>query len=427
MQSTNRSRMVSVVLALALLGGAFFGGYRYGLKKAPDIYKVSALSNKELSKPADVDFSAFWRAWNTIDEKYVPTRKSTTTLAVTDQDKVWGAIQGLTNSLDDPYTVFFPPEEAKMFESEISGTFEGVGMEVGIKDHVLTVIAPLKNTPAERAGVQAGDKILKIDDTLTDGMSTDVAVRNIRGKGGTEVRLTLSRAGRNAPFEIKIIRETINVPVISTEIRNADGSKSPDKTVGLRDDGVFVIKLYSFTSQSPGLFRDALREFVLSGSNKLLLDLRANPGGYLEAAVDMASWFLPAGKVVVKEGYAKDGDEKLYRSRGYNIFNKNLKMVILVNGGSASASEILSGALREYNIAKLVGAKTFGKGSVQELVPITPETSLKVTIARWLTPSGKSISEEGLTPDYAVELTQDDLAKGRDPQMDKAVQVLLGK
>src|SRR3989338_10396359 len=421
MQSQSRSKFVVAVVALTLLGAVFWGGYQYGIKKAPDVYKTIGVLNQESDKPDGVDFSAFWRAWNVINEKYVPTHAATSTIqqVVTDQDKVWGSIAGLTASRGDPYTVFFPPEENKMFASEISGTFEGVGMEIGVKDSMVTVVAPLKGTPAERAGVRSGDKILKIDDAPTDGMSTDAAVRKIRGKGGTVVRLTLLREGKSEPFEISITRATINVPVIDTQVRLSDGTTSADKTMGLRGDGVFVIKLYSFTAQSPDLFRGALREFVLSGSNKLILDLRSNPGGYLEAAVDMASWFLPAGDVVVQEEYAKD-DVRIYRSHRYDVFNENLRMVILIDGGSASASEILAGALREYKIAELVGAKTFGKGSVQELVPLTADTSLKVTVARWLTPSGKSISEEGLIPDYEVEITQEDLTKQRDPQMDKA-------
>ncbi len=415
-------------VALLALGGVFYGGYTYGLKQAPEIYKVTSLENKEDMKPATVDFSPFWKTWNALNEKYVPTKISTTSEEIVsgNQEKVWGAIQGLAASLRDPYTVFFPPEENKMFESEISGIFEGVGMEIGIKENTLTVVAPLKGTPAEKAGIQTGDKILKIDDTFTDGMSTDIAVRKIRGKQGTSVKLLVSRKSKNAPFEISIVRGVINIPVIDTEVKLSDGKSSPDKTVGLNENGVFIIKLYSFTSQSPNLFREALREFILSGSDKLVLDLRGNPGGYLEAAVDMASWFLETGKPVVKEEYAKD-DVRIYRSKGYNVFNKNLKMVILVDGGSASASEILAGALREYGIAQLVGTKTFGKGSVQELVSITPETSLKLTVARWLTPSDKNISEEGLVPDFVVERTQEDLTAKRDPQLVKAIDILLGR
>jgi len=424
-----RHRAPIILFILIILGIVFFGGYRYGVKQAPEIYKVNALDNKEEGKPSVVDFSAFWKTWNLLNEKYVPTRVATSTGTTTaesigDQEKMWGAIQGLAASLRDPYTVFFPPEENKIFASEISGMFEGVGMEIGIKDNILTVVAPLKDTPAERAGIQAGDKILKIDSVFTDGMSTDSAIRKIRGKQGTRVKLLLLRKNADAPFEVSIVRDVIKIPVINTEVRRSDGSVSPDKSVGLREDGIFVIKLYSFTDQSPSLFQGAVREFFISGSTRLLLDLRGNPGGYLEAAVRIASFFLEIGKPVVKEEYAKD-DIRVYRSYGYDVFNKNLKMVVLVDEGSASASEILAGALREYNIATLVGTKTFGKGSVQELVSVTPDTSLKVTVARWLTPSGRNISEEGLTPDVVVERTQEDLTKERDPQMDKAIELLL--
>ncbi len=208
------------------------------------------------------------------------------------------------------------------------------------------------------------------------------------------------------------MRDIINIPTINT--RELPG-------------GIFVIELYSFSAQSPNLFRGALREFMLSKSDKLILDLRNNPGGYLEAAIDMASWFLPSNKVVVREDFGTSQKERVYRSKGYDVFNENLKFVILIDGGSASASEILAGALAEHNRAILVGTKTFGKGSVQELVDITKETSLKITIARWLTPNGQSISDGGVTPHHIVEYTAADREAGRDPQLDKAVEVLLGQ
>jgi carboxyl-terminal processing protease len=190
-------------------------------------------------------------------------------------------------------------------------------------------------------------------------------------------------------------------------------------------NGVFIINLYSFSAPSPNLFRGALREFVQSGSDKLVLDLRNNPGGYLEAALDMASWFLPTGKTVVTENFGDKMAPEVYRSKGYNIFTDKLKIVILVNEGSASASEILAGALQEYNKAILVGTKTFGKGSVQELVPITGDTSLKITVAHWFTPLGKPISNGGLTPNIQVDLTAENTKNGADPQMDAAVKYLL--
>jgi carboxyl-terminal processing protease len=283
-------------------------------------------------------------------------------------------------------------------------------MEVGMKDKILTVIAPLKDTPAYKAGIKSGDKILKIDKTTTTNLSIDAAIKLIRGPKGTTVTLTILRDGMNQPQEIKIVRDTINIPTLDTEMRK---------------DGIFVIKLYSFDANSANLFRDAMKKFVDSGTDKLLLDLRGNPGGYLDAAVDMASWFLPGNKVVVTEDYGGNKSPDVYRSKGYDIFTNKLKFVILMDGGSASASEILAGAMQDNGRAKLVGTQSFGKGSVQEVVNITKDTILKITVAKWLTPNGTSISEKGLTPDYPVEITQKDFDAKKDPQMDKAVQLLL--
>ncbi len=419
------SSKYKIVTLVVLLSGGLFGlGLYMGFKINPEhVNRPESLTNTESGIASKVDFSPFWKAWEILDEKFVSTKKrtsvsSTTTAALTDQDKVWGAIGGLTDSLGDPYTVFFPPEESKSFESEISGNFEGVGMEIGIKNDAITVVAPLKGNPAQKAGILPGDKILAIDGQSTMNMGVDKAVKLIRGKVGTKVKITIAREGKKEPLEFTLTREVISIPTVDTEVKNGQ------IVGGKMTNGVFVIKLYNFYSTSPNLFRNALRQFIESGSDKLILDLRGNPGGYLEAAVDMASWFLPLGKVVVSEDFGKNVPSQIYRSKGYNIFNNNLKMVILVNGGSASASEILAGALKEQGIAKLVGTKTFGKGSVQEVVKITSDTSLKVTIARWLTPLGNSISENGLTPNIEVPMTQEDFAKGKDIQTEKAVEVL---
>ncbi|MDD4988941.1 MAG: S41 family peptidase [Candidatus Pacebacteria bacterium] len=413
MNSSASKKIYIRIAGVLLLAASFFSGYYVALDKTPAIDKVTTLTGKEDGKPATVDFSPFWKAWNLLNEKYVPTHGTSTPLA-TDQDKVWGAIAGLTQSLGDPYTVFFPPKDAELFKSEIAGNFEGVGMEIGIKDGILTVISPLKGTPAYRDGVKAGDKIVKIGDVSATGLSVDAAVQMIRGKKGTTLKVTFIREGVKMPIEISMVRDTINIPTLDTE---------------KRADGVFVIKLYSFSENSPVLFKNALQEFVDSHTDKLILDLRGNPGGYLDAAVSMASWFLPKGDIVVTEDFGKNVPEQSYRSAGYNIFTKDLKMIILVDGGSASASEILAGALSEHGVAKLVGTKTFGKGSVQELIPLTPDTSLKVTIARWLTPNGVSISQQGLAPDVEVKIdpTQADNPNAKDVQLEKAASILLGE
>ena len=396
--------------ALLILGIliAFFSfnlGFSQGESQVSMV--VSGLENQAEGEPESVDFGAFWKAWNLINEKYVAA--STTADRVSDQEKVWGAIGGLAASLKDPYTVFFPPVESEMFEADIRGNFEGVGMEVLSQDNAIRVIAPLKDSPASRAGIMAGDRIVEIDGTPTGGMSTEDAVMLIRGERGTRVTLTILREGREDPFEVSVTRDVINIPTIDTE-------QLPG--------GIFLIELYSFSSNSTNLFRLALREFILSGSDKLILDLRGNPGGYLEAAIDMSSWFLPASKVVVREDFGPKKEERVYRSRGYDVFPDDFKFVILVDRGSASASEIFAGALSEHGKATLVGETTFGKGSVQELVDITSDTSLKLTIARWLTPNGVSISEKGIAPDHLVERTTADRTALRDPQLDKAIQIL---
>ncbi len=395
---------LSVLVALLL----FWLGFLFGNKGSykPDTVFLNATSTENF-----IDMQPFWKVWSILDQKFAP---SSSTKIVSDQDKLWGAISGLAFSYGDPYTSFFPPEESKSFEEEISGSFGGVGMEIGLSnDGVLTVIAPLKNTPAYRAGVLAGDKIIEIDGKTAIGLSTDEAIKMIRGEKGTAVTITFSRKGEKEPLVKRIIRDSIEIPTVNTK---------------LTPENVFVIELYNFSATSPNLFRQALREFVESGTDKLVIDLRNNPGGYLEASIDIASWFLPAGKVVVIEDFGEDKEDKVYRSKGYDIFNDQLKLAILVNKGSASASEILAGALREYNKAILVGDKTFGKGSVQELIPITDETSLKITVAHWLTPMGNSISEGGLTPDILVETDSENVKdEGVDIVLQKAVGYLLSK
>ncbi|MBU1557705.1 S41 family peptidase, partial [Patescibacteria group bacterium] len=350
-----------------------------------------------------IDFTPFWTAWNVLNEKYVsPNGK------ISDQEKVWGAIQGLASSLGDPYTVFMPPEDAEIFAEDIKGNFGGVGMEISVRNGILTVIAPLKNTPADKAGIKAGDQIVKIDDEISTDFSSDKAIKLIRGEVGTPVKLSVAREGESDLLEITVIRGNIEIPTIKTEIK----------------DGVFIISLYSFSAVSPGLFQNALREFSESDTNKLIVDLRGNPGGYMEAAIDMASWFLPAGKIVVTENFGEGEEEKIHRSKGYDVFNNNLKFAILIDAGSASASEILAGALQEHEVATVVGTTSFGKGSVQELINITSDTSLKVTVARWFTPNGTSISKSGLTPDVEVKITREDIEMGVDPQLEKAIEIL---
>jgi carboxyl-terminal processing protease len=406
-----------IPLALAVLCGAAIAlvAFGAGLVFAPRMPDgVMPTLSGGSAPPQDVDFSPVWKAWGVINDKFVPAAVATSTKVATsteemNQEKVWGMIEGLAASLNDPYTFFLPPPENQQFTDDMSGAFEGVGMEIAVRDQVLTVVSPLKGTPAEKAGLKSKDQILKIDGESTQGLDVNAAVRKIRGPKGSIVTLTVFRSGWSEPREIKVMRDVINVPTLSTTAR---------------EDGVFVIQLMSFTANSPELFRNALREFVRSGDTKLVLDLRGNPGGYLEAAVEMGSWFLQSGKVIVTEDYAGHAPNIVHRSLGYDIFNKNLRMVVLVDHGSASAAEILADALHHYRIATMVGDNTFGKGSVQELVDIANGSALKITVARWLGPDGEQIPREGIIPDVRVEFTDKDKETGRDPQMDRAVEIL---
>lgn len=393
-----RTLVAGGVLALLF---AFGVGLYTGVSSLATHAQVTSIVGADPSKT--VEMQQFWDAWRILESRFVQTH-STSSLP-SEEERVWGAIAGLAESYGDPYTVFLPPQEAQAFNESVNGSFSGVGMELGLKDGDITVVAPLKDSPAERAGIKSGDKVLSADGKSLQGATVETAVKLIRGEKGTTVVLTLMRAGASEPFEVSIVRDTINIPILKTRL----------------EGGVYIIELYSFSATSPELFRQALRDFFLSGSTKLVLDLRGNPGGYLEAAVEMASYFLPVGQVVVTEDSAGHGTDNAHRSLGYNVFaGKKLSMAILVDQGSASASEILAGALSQHGVAKLIGTRTFGKGSVQQLVQLGGGAELKVTVARWLTPGGTSISDGGLTPDIEVDRTAEDRTAGKDPQMDAA-------
>jgi carboxyl-terminal processing protease len=411
---------VFVALAVAFGAGVYTGAVRTYADTAlaaasSTISSITLSLGGSYAQPPGVDIAQFWQAWNLLQQNFVQTHASTS--IPTDKEKLYGAITGLTDSYGDPYTVFMPPAQAQTFQEDISGAFGGVGMELGTKDKQIVVIAPLKNSPAEKAGIKNGDVVLAVDDKSTQGMAVDEAVNVIRGPKGTPVKLLILHQGEMQPVTITIIRDTINIPILNESHRG---------------DGIYVIELYSFSANSTDLFRSALRNFFESGSTKMLLDLRGNPGGYLEAAVQMASYFLPVGDVIVTEDFSGGGGSSLggkgkqdniaHRSLGYNVFaNKKLSMAILVDQGSASASEILAGALQQHNVAKLIGTRTFGKGSVQQLIDLGGGAELKVTVARWLTPNGTSISDGGLHPDIQASTTQEQFKAGKDPQKDAAV------
>lgn len=401
-QKKSSSTLLGIGLAVLLATATFFSGLHIGNDTKLEA-NIFSLFSRQTKADDSVDLTEFWRVWNLLDKKFVT---SSTSVPLTTQQKVDGAIGGLVKVYGDPYTIYMPPEEASLFEEDISGNFSGVGMEVGIREDIITVIAPLPNSPAEKAGLVAGDALVKIDEKTTEGMGVDEAVRLIRGEQGTEVKFKIFRKGEDEFRDITVKRDIINIPTSKTEIQG----------------DTFIIALYSFNALSESEMQNALREFVKSKKKNLVLDLRGNPGGYLQSAVAIASYFLPLGKTVVRESFGADIPEQVYRSQGRELGGATpKKFVVLVDGGSASASEILAGALKEHHVATIIGAQTFGKGSVQELLKLDNGGSLKVTIARWLTPDGTSISNGGLTPDIVVERTPEDRVAGKDPQMEAAL------
>ncbi len=393
-----------IVASFLILGVGFGLGAWYGYLHRPAVEKVLNVASQQPPQQfRDVDFGLFWETWSRLEEKYVDRDK------IDRQSMVYGAIAGLARSLKDPYTEFLPPPETKQFQEDIKGSFGGIGAEIGIRKGILTIISPLKGNPAERAGIKAGDKILKIDDRETADLGLDEAVRLIRGEPGTKVRLTILRDGIERAKEYTITREIIRVQILTTEAR---------------PDGIFVIKLSHFTESAVFEFRKAVQEFFNSGSKKILLDVRNNPGGFLTVAVDIGSWWVAPGEIIARERFA-DGKEELYRSAGYRLLER-VPTAVLVNEGSASASEIVAGALRDHLGIKMVGAKTFGKGSVQEVVRLPNDSSLKVTIAKWLTPNGTEIDTKGLEPDVKVEIPEKpkEGEEDRDWIMEKGIEVL---
>lgn len=403
----HKSLWVSIFGLVVVLGLGFVGGMFWQANNQLEAGTVTFLAPGQ-SLAAPVDLTPFWKVWQLVDQKYVAVSSaSTSTPQKTDQDKLYGALAGLVDSLGDPYSIFLTPEENKAFTEEIQGNFSGVGMEIGVRNNAITVIAPLPDTPAKKAGLQSGDKIVAIDGQSTSKLSVDETIKLIRGEAGTSVTISVLRGEKTPPIDFKLKRAVIKVPVI--ESKNLPG-------------GVTQIKLFSFTSGADDAFAEAVKTFAASTNKYLILDLRGNPGGYLDSAVKVASWFLPKGTPVVIEQHDQASETKIYPSLGYQLFSKKPKLVILVDGGSASASEIVAGALQENGVAKLVGEQTFGKGSVQELFPITKDTALKLTIARWLTPHGLSISQSGLKPDY--EIKPDEKNPAADLQLKKAIEVV---
>ncbi len=386
-----------VFLLLAFL--AIFGiGFRFGQNSAT--CRVCA--------PEQVNFSLFWDAWNAVHEKYVNSDKLDT------QKLIYGAISGMVNSIGDPYTTFLNPDQSQSFMEEVTGQFEGIGIEVGIKDNQLQVISPLEETPAKKAGLMAGDKIIKINGEAATDMTIDEAVKAIKGKRGTQVTLTIFRSDWDNTKDFKITRDVINIPSVKLEFMPTPGGQEND---------VAYLKIYQFSEKSDSEFARAANKILQSKAKKIILDLRNNPGGYLEVSQNIAGWFLEDGKIVVSEDFNGKETNIIYKAQGNSRLLK-YPIVILINQGSASASEILAAALRDNRKAQIIGETSYGKGSVQEVQNLSGKSSIKITVANWLTPKGNHINNVGLAPDVEVKLTEDDYKGEKDPQLAKALEIL---
>jgi carboxyl-terminal processing protease len=360
---------------------------------------LSPITLRRRSDPRDVDLSGFWEAWNTLDSNFLYQDRFKT------QEQIYGAIKGLVASLDDPYTVFMTPEETKEFEESMSGEFEGIGAEIAVKDNRITVVTPLKGSPAELAGLRSGDRILEIDDISTFEMSVNEAITKIRGPRGQKVVLTVERPGETQPHEITIVRDTIVVKDFSWKMQ----------------EGIAVLEITQFGTELVSQFSAALPAILLENPTGIIVDLRNNGGGLLDASVKVLDQFFGEQTLVTTNGRQIGQVEDLQSKRGGAFLETPL--IVIVNQGSASASEIFAGAVQDTHRGLILGEKTFGKGSVQNVIPMSGGSSLKITIAEWLTPNGRSIHDVGITPDIESTRTREELEKNEDPVMERAFEL----
>jgi len=380
-KTRKESVAVTAVLILAIINSClvYMLGYKFG--NANYVAEKRAISTNY--SPENVidypDFSTFWKVWDLIKTKSVKRNE------VTNDKLLEGAINGLTSALDDPFSEFLNKEQSAALAEELVGQFDGIGAEISKKNDYITIVSPLEGSPAEKAGLLPNDQILKVGDTNVSGKTTNEVVKLIKGPAGTSVNLTIGRQGITEPKVISVTRATINLPSVGWQMLPGD---------------VAYIKIYNFNDQVDSAFDQAVKEIFVNHPKGIILDLRNNPGGYFDSALHLGKYFFTPGSVMVKEDFG-DTTTKDYPVYGNAIF-AYLPTVVLVNEGSASASEIMAGALKDLNKAILVGQKTYGKGSVQELIPIDKSQNLKLTIAHWLTPNGTLIQDKGIMPDYVV-------------------------
>jgi len=415
LQNKDLKKTKKIIFTTILIGISFFLGLLVGVSNSDNPNFIHGeqkgeLKNKKAEAPdylsKNVDFKLFWKTWDTIRDKYIDS-------SVLDSQMFYGALSGLVASLNDPYSIFLPPDTTKAFNEELEGKFEGIGAEIGIKDEKLTIIAPLPNSPAEKSGLQAGDKILAIDQIDTSFMTPSQAAQMIRGDKGTTVTLTIKH-GEEKEKDITITRDEIYYESIKTSTGNAQTDKL------LNDKNIAYIKITNFNQDTEALFEKAVQNAI--NKKYIILDLRNNPGGFLTTAIKVSSHWVE-NNIIVKE--VSQNKEKIQNFSSNGVAKlKDKKTVILVNQGSASAAEIVAGALQDYGLATIVGETTFGKGSVQDLTKLSDGSSIKLTIAKWLTPNDRAIDQEGIKPDIEIKISDEEYNNNKDPQLDKAIELL---
>jgi carboxyl-terminal processing protease len=354
----------------------------------------------EIPAETGATFDLFWEAWDLIQRDFYGELP-------TEEELTYGAIRGALNTLDDPFTGFIEPQSAAINREDDSGAFEGIGAYVTMRDGRLSIVSTFEGQPAEQAGLRRGDLVLQVDETPIENMSIYEAITLIRGPAGTPVRLTILRDGEE-PFEVEVIRARIDIPVVESE---------------MREDGIAYARMFEFSTDASVKLGEAIEQMLAQNPKGLILDLRGNPGGWLHEAILTSGLFLPKDRLVLIERL-KDGTERTFETSEEPVA-PDIPMVILVDPGSASASEIVAGALQDYGRAVLIGEKTFGKGSVQLPHELSNGAELRVTIARWFTPNDRAIHGEGLEPDIVVALSDEDIEADRDPQLDRAIEYLL--
>ncbi len=410
----NEQKTVRIVLAIligfVLVAGSFSGGVLVGWLlpqrsslESPLTPIDPTVSATATSVPGDLEdlFAPFWETWDIVHEQYVDQ-------PVDDLKMMQGAISGMLDALGDEHTGYMDPETFVEATRPLDGSYEGIGAYVDVTGDYLTIISPMPGSPAEAAGLKAADRVIMIDGKDMTGIDPSVALKSVLGPAGTQVILTIQRGEENEILEFTITRATIDLPSVEGK---------------MLDNNIAYISISTFGENTTDLLKETLRELLVNNPKGLILDLRYNTGGYLVTAIEVISQFIPEGVVMYEvEG---DGTETVYEALPGGLATE-IPLVVLVNEGSASASEITAGAIQDFGRGALVGVTTYGKGSVQNWIPLdNNQGAVRVTIARWLTPNHRQIHKVGLTPDYVVEITDADIEAGKDPQLDKAIEVLL--